>query len=182
MATASLEGRRLLLRTLEASDAEPLLEAVEESRAALKRRLRWVPETKGVEDIRLFIERAAAEDAPALVWGVFEAKSRRLAGVASLEPGSGAERPLARLGLWIRTSRQDKGLAAEAGRLMLEHAFRKGGMHRVYARLDPTNRAFRKVLKRLGFRYEGCLRGDKRLNGRWIDQECWGLLKSEWKK
>lgn len=38
----------------------------------------------------------------------------------------------------------------------------------------------RKVLQSLEFRYEGCLRQDLRLNGRWIDQECWGLLRAEW--
>ena len=26
------------------------------------------------------------------------------------------------------------------------------------------------------------LRKHKRLNGRWVDQECWGLLKTEWKR
>jgi ribosomal-protein-alanine N-acetyltransferase len=93
-----------------------------------------------------------------------------------------AERGQAALGAWVRSDRQDKGYAAEAGRLLVEHAFRKLGLYRIYARIDPANRPFRKVLKKLGFRYEGCLRGDRRLNGRWVDQECWGLLKAEWKR
>ncbi|MBI2362306.1 MAG: GNAT family N-acetyltransferase, partial [Elusimicrobia bacterium] len=70
--------------------------------------------------------------------------------------------------------------ATEAGRLMVDHAFRRMELRRLWARLDPANRAFRHVLKKLGFRYEGCLRADKRLNGRWIDQECWGMLRSDW--
>ena len=91
-------------------------------------------------------------------------------------------RAQARLGIWIRSERQDKGYGVEATRLVVEHGFRKLGLHRLYARLEPSNRVFRRVLKKLGFRYEGCLRDDKRLNGRWIDQECWGLLKAERKR
>jgi ribosomal-protein-alanine N-acetyltransferase len=55
-------------------------------------------------------------------------------------------------------------------------------LHRLYARIDPANRPSRKVLKKLRFRYEGTLREDKRLNGRWVHQECWGMLRSEWQR
>ena len=78
--------------------------------------------------------------------------------------------------------RQNKGYGVEAGRLLIAHAFRRESLQKLYARLDPGNRGARKVLQRAGFRYEGCLRREKRLNGRWIDQECWGLLRSEWRK
>ena len=74
------------------------------------------------------------------------------------------------------------GLAVEAGRRLLKTAFLKEGLQRVYARIEPSNRAARRILQKLGFSYEGCLRREKKLNGRWVDQECWGLLKSEMKK
>ncbi|MDE2293334.1 MAG: GNAT family N-acetyltransferase, partial [Elusimicrobia bacterium] len=116
----------------------------------------------------------------ALVWGAFETKGGGLAGVTALEELSLQDRGHARLALWVRAGRTDRGYATEAGRLAVEHAFRRLELRRLFARLDPSNRAFRHVLKRLGFRYEGCLRADKRLNGRWIDQECWGMLRGDW--
>lgn len=182
MATASagkLEGRRLSLRPLIPEDAGPLLEAVESSREILKRRLRWVGEVRSEADEAAFIGRSRA-DAPS--WGVFETRSERLVGAASLVPVLPADRAQVRFGVWIRADRQDRGYASEAGKLIIEYAFRKLGSHRISARLDPANRSFRRVLKKLGFRYEGCLRDDQRLNGRWVDQECWGLLKSERKR
>ena len=181
-ALATLEGRRLRLRPLAAEDAAAVFEAVEASREQLRRRLRWVSLAAGVEDESRFIARSEAESqsGAVLVWGVFEAKSGGFAGVVSLDRAEAAER--AGIGCWIRADRQERGYASEAGKLVLEHCFRKLGVHRVYARIDPANRAFRKVLKKLGFRYEGCLRDDKRLNGRWIDQECWGILNAEWKR
>ncbi|HBL18042.1 MAG: hypothetical protein A2X36_08980 [Elusimicrobia bacterium GWA2_69_24] len=178
-----MEGRRVGLRPLADSDAEALFDAVSSSREGLKRRLRWVPAVGGAEDERRFIADAAARAAArtAVVWGIFENRTGRLAGVISLVGMEDAERAQGRFGAWVRTDRQDRGFAVEAGRLAIEFAFRRAGLHRVHARLDPANRPFRKVLKKLGLRYEGCLRSDRRLNGRWVDQECWGLLRSEWK-
>ena len=177
----SLEGRRVHLRLLAAEDAEAVFEAVESSRDVLKRRLRWAAVVKNVEDERRFIMEKSSAQGDSSAWGIFDNRSSRLVGVTALD-GAGKDEPgRARLGLWVRTERQDKGYGVEAGRLVLEHAFRRAGMHRVFARLDPTNRPFRKVLKKLGLRYEGCLRSDRRLNGRWVDQECWGLLRGEWK-
>lgn len=176
----SFQGRRLSLRALTEADSAALFEAVDSSREGLKRRLGWVCGATSVQQESRFIASAseAALSGAGSVWGVFESRSGRLVGVVSL---SGLE-GLSRLSGWIRSDRRDKGYATEAGRLLLEHGFRRLGLHRFHARIDPANRAFRKVLKKLGFRYEGCLRDHARLNGRWIDQECWGILRSEWRK
>ncbi len=178
-----LQGRRLVLRLLSEGDGEALFASVDSSREGLKRRLRWVRDVVSVEDSRSFIRacsearcRGERED-----FGVFEARSGVLVGVASLQsllvvPG------LAEFSLWIRADRQSRGYGLEAGRLLIARAFRHDALKKLYSRLHPTNRVARKMLQRAGFRYEGCLRRDKRLNGRWIDQECWGLLRSEWKR
>ena len=176
-------GRRLELRPLAESDGEALFAAIDATREALKRRLRWVGAVASAEDCRGFIRAAAEAEkrGESAVYAVVEAKSKGLVGIAALQrllenPG------LAEASAWIRGDRQEKGYAVEAGRLLIALAFKGDGLHRLYARIDPANRAARKVLQRIGFRYEGCLRHEKRLNGRWVDQECWGLLKGEWKR
>lgn len=181
MAKDKLEARRVYLRALTLEDAPALFAGVSASRDRLKRRLRWVGAVRAVADSRAFIV-AAAKDKSAEVWGIFEHREDRFAGVAALQGMEAEKRSPARIGFWIVAARQDKGLGSEAGRLLVERAFRKLDRHRLYARIDPANRAFRRVLKKIGFRYEGCLRSDKRINGRWVDQECWGLLKGEWKR
>jgi RimJ/RimL family protein N-acetyltransferase len=177
-----LRGRRLVLRPLSSGDAEALFAAVDASREALRRRLRWVAGAVSSENSIGFIRecstargRGERED-----FGVFEARSGDLAGMASLQsllpvPG------LAESSLWIRVDRQNKGYGVEAVRLLIGHAFRRDTLQKLYARIDPVNRGARKVFQRAGFRYEGCLRREKRVNSRWIDQECWGLLRSEWR-
>ncbi|MEE8425010.1 MAG: GNAT family protein [Elusimicrobiota bacterium] len=176
---AKLEGRRLSLRPMIPEDAGALFAAVESSREILKRRLRWVGNISAESDETAFIQRASRESP---IWGVFETRSDKFVGVSGLSPILPEDRSQLRFGVWIRTDRHDRGYASEVGKLVIDFAFRKLGCHRISARLDPANRSFRRVLKKLGFRYEGCLRDDQRLNGRWVDQECWGLLKSERKR
>ncbi|PCI31602.1 MAG: hypothetical protein COB53_13010 [Elusimicrobia bacterium] len=181
MAKDKLETRRVYLRALTDNDASPLYAEVTASRDLLKRRLRWVGGVQSEQECRVFIE-ACEKDATVKVWGIFEHKEDRLVGVAAFQGMGDDKRAQAEIGFWIAVDRQDKGLGSEVGRVMIDYAFRKLNRHRLQARIDPANRSFRKVLKKIGFRYEGCLRCDQRLNGRWIDQECWGMLKSEWKK
>lgn len=181
MTLPGLAGKRVTLKALEEADAPALAEAVAGSSAHLRRRFAWA-ESAGEAELAAFI-RAKAQDAEAgdsATFGAFEVKGQRLVGVVALDPiERKAQR--AKLGLWVRAGEQDKGYASEAGRLAVDFAFRTLGLHRLYARIDPVNRAARKVLQKLGFRYEGCLRQDKRLSNRWIDQECWGALKVDWK-
>ncbi|MBI5202590.1 MAG: GNAT family N-acetyltransferase [Elusimicrobia bacterium] len=178
----SLAGRRLKLRPLVDGDAPALFEAIAASKLSLRRRFRWVEAVHAESDAAAFIRSSAeaAERGATFVFGAFETKNDKLVGIVAFDPVmSHAQR--AQLALWIRTGEEDKGYAVEAGRLAVDYGFRKLALHRLSARIDPTNRAARKVLQKIGFHYEGCLRQDKRLNSRWIDQECWGQLKSEWK-
>jgi ribosomal-protein-serine acetyltransferase len=177
------DGGRIVLRPLEESDAAALFEAIASSRPRLKRRMKWVQAIRTPDDCREFIRTSFAQshDRTSLVQGVFEKKPQQLAGVAALTRMSVAD-GRAKMSLWIRQERMGMGLAVEAGRRLLKTAFLKEGLQRVYARIEPSNRAARRILQKLGFSYEGCLRREKKLNGRWVDQECWGLLKSEMKK
>jgi ribosomal-protein-serine acetyltransferase len=171
------------LRPLEAGDAEALFAAIEASRKPLQRRLGWAAAVKTAADCGDFIGRGAAarEAKEELVYGVFERGKGELVGVVALQ-NLRATPGLAGVSGWVRADKVLKGRGTEALRLLVGRAFRSDGLLRLYARIDPLNRAARKVVQKLGFQYEGRLRREKRLNGRWIDQECWGLLKSEWLK
>ena len=170
---------RLALRPLGAADAAALLDAIEASREALKRRFRWPAAVISPEQCAEYVSRTIAREAEGkeIVRGAFSLKSGELIGVGALQrldenPG------VAELSLWVRDDRTGKGYAKDLGQALIELAF-KGRVHRLYVRLDPANRNARQVIKRLGFKYEGLLRREKKLNGRWIDQECWGRLKED---
>jgi ribosomal-protein-serine acetyltransferase len=183
-APAEIAGRRVRLRPLAESEAPALFDCVDSSRDALKRWMDWVPKAAAACDEEAFLRRCSEEArrGESRSWGVFEARAGRLAGVASLSRLMPCEPARAKLSLWIHAGRQGRGLGSEAVRLLVDLGFRRMGLHRIYARIDPLNRAMRKVLRKAGFRYEGCLRDDARINGRWIHRECWGILRTEWKR
>lgn len=177
----TLKGKRLLLRLLAEEDAAGLFSSIEASRPVLKRRLRWPREVRSIEDCLAFIRSSRNGAGLGKIFGIFELKSKRHLGIAALQ-GFSKRNPVAELSFWVRADKHDKGYASEAGGLLIAYAFRREGVRRLYSRIDPSNRAGRKVIQKLGFRYEGCLRQAKRLNGRWIHQECWGLLREEWRR
>ena len=178
----AISGRRVLLRPLAQGDASAALEAVQASSAQLRRRFKWAQDVLSSDDVLRHIRsKSAGWDAgSSCTFGIFDARGQRLVGMMSLDPIE-AETSKARLSFWIRAEEQGKGYASEAGRLVVEHGLRRLSLRRLFARIDPSNRVARRVLQKLGFHYEGCLRGDERLANRWIDQECWGVLRTEWK-
>jgi len=175
---AKAKGKaRLELRPLSAADAPALLDAIQAPREALKRRFRWPAHVVSPEQCAEFVLRAGEAEARGeeIARGAFLTKNGELVGVGALQrlkenPG------VAEISFWVRADRQDKKYGQEIGRALIETAF-KAHVLRLGSRIDPANRAARQVLKKLKFKYEGRLRREKRLNNRWIDQECWGLLK-----
>ena len=72
------------------------------------------------------------------------------------------------------------GWQSEAVRAALACAFSELGLHRVEAAVQPGNRRSRRLLERLGFRFEGVSPDYLYVDGAWRDHERWALLRREW--
>jgi ribosomal-protein-alanine N-acetyltransferase len=68
----------------------------------------------------------------------------------------------------------------EGLRLVLRHAFRRMGLHRLEANIQPGNRASRARVRRLGFRREGFSPRYLKIGGRWRDHERWAIVREAW--
>ena len=86
----------------------------------------------------------------------------------------------AALGYWEGAPYAQQGVMTEALQLILRHAFRRLGLHRVEANLMPHNEASRALVKRAGFRREGLSPRMLKIAGEWTDHERWALLADEW--
>ena len=60
-----------------------------------------------------------------------------------------------------------RGLMAEAVSLVVTHAFRELGLHRLEANIQPGNEPSRSLVKRLGFRQEGYSPRYLKIDGEW---------------
>ena len=86
----------------------------------------------------------------------------------------------AELGYTFAPKYQGQGLATEAARCLLDHAFTQRGLHRVYATTDPRNDASIKLMKRLGMRQEAHFRENLWFKGAWADDVVFAILAREW--
>ena len=69
---------------------------------------------------------------------------------------------------------------AEGLGLVLRHAFRRMGLHRLEANIQPGNRDSRALVRGLGFRREGFSPRYLKIGGRWRDHERWAIVREAW--
>jgi RimJ/RimL family protein N-acetyltransferase len=72
------------------------------------------------------------------------------------------------------------GIFLEAARLVGSFAFGQVGVRRIEARVLLKNGRANTALRKLGAVEEGILRRSVRLNGEYVDQVLWSLLKEDW--
>ena len=84
------------------------------------------------------------------------------------------------IGFIFHPDHQGHGYATEAARALLDHAFERYGLHRVYGRLEPRNAASARVLEKLGMRREAHLIENEWVKGEWQSEAVYALLAREW--
>lgn len=83
------------------------------------------------------------------------------------------------LGYWVGAPFARRGYMREGLRLELDHAFRRVGLHRVEANIQPTNVPSLALVRGAGFRREGYSPRYLEIAGQWRDHERWALLSDE---
>ena len=80
------------------------------------------------------------------------------------------------LGYYVFRPYEGHGLMTEGLALVVRDAFRRLGLHRVEANIQPGNRASIRLARGLGFRREGYSPRYLKIQGRWRDHERWAFL------
>lgn len=85
----------------------------------------------------------------------------------------------ATIGYTVTPTEQGRGYATEAVGAVIDSLFDEAHLHRVVAGIDPQNIASRRLLDKLGFRYEGRAVQSTFVRGEWVDDDRFALLRSE---
>jgi RimJ/RimL family protein N-acetyltransferase len=155
-------GEVAVLRPLEKRDVPRIVEGCTDPET-----VRWLgqlPQPYTAKDAEEFLETVPERHATgtAVIWAVADPSTDDLIGTANLfdiRRGRDAE-----TGYWIHPAARGRGVATEATRLMLRHAFvpvEDGGLglERVRAIAAEGNTASRRVLERAGLTHQGRERG-----------------------
>lgn len=173
----ALDTPRLHLRALAPADDEALLALFSDERS-LETWITTGPWTLG--DARVFRERADAGVASrsSFIWGVAEREGGRLVGAVFLVRWAPHHRRV-ELGYYLASDTWGRGYATEAARAALGFAFGTLGVWRVEAETTPDNEPSKRVMRRLGFRYEARLESRLADGDRPLDSDIFRLLRPE---
>jgi len=141
---------RLRLRPLRVEDVDALTDVYSHPQVA-----RWIgPHTRGdvAREIALHIDRQASLGW--CFWAVEERASALLIGDCGLQPLE-QHGPEVELGYDFHPHAWGRGLATEAARAVMQHAFGPLEIERVVAVVKPENRASRRVLEKAGLQHVG---------------------------
>lgn len=173
--------KRLMLRPFRRRDLGPFHEAVTESMSELQP---WLPWLEGYD--KGFAQRFIRESANAWTEGkAFDLAIRPRVdldhhlGNVSIWPTS-VQNQIGEVGYWVRSGETGKGFATEAAIVAIGIGFNELNLHKVVLRIAVGNVASEKIAEKLGFIYEGVLRDEVKVTGRWLDHTSWSMLASEW--
>ena len=94
-----------------------------------------------------------------------------------------AEQPYAaEIGFTLTPARRGHGYATEAVQLLLQGVFEKLGKHRVTALTYARNERSVRLLERVGMRREAHHIESSQLDGEWVDDYVYAILRWEWRK
>ncbi len=175
-----LSTRRLILRPLQAEDAETMFRY--RSRPDVSRYQSWLP--ADVSEVRAFIEKMLG--APPGVRGTWLtlAITLRDSGIMAGDVGlhfPEIESTQLEIGITLSPAFQRRGLAAEALEEVCRYAFFTLGKDRLYASVDPRNKPSIRLLERVGMRKEAFLPGSIVIRGELVDDLVYAVKKSDFR-
>lgn len=177
----TLESDRLLLRPFQADDLAALLAM--QSRPDV---VRWLyHEPRDAEQTRELLEKKLAstefrDGGGSIDFAVVLKQTGAVIGDVDLYLTS-AEHKQGEIGFVFHPDHQGRGYATEAGRLLLDLAFREYGLHRLVGRLESRNTGSARVLERLGMRREADLVENEWVKGEWQSETIYAILDREWR-
>jgi ribosomal-protein-alanine N-acetyltransferase len=183
--TATLIGRRVVLRPLVAGDFEAWREVRRRCEDWL---VKWEPSRPPgtpdpVEDRQAFTARCGARQREIQLgsgygFGIFV--DGAFAGEINLNSIHRGAFQSAYIGYWIDEAVAGHGYMPESVVLVLRFGFEQLGLHRLQIAIIPRNTASRRVVEKLGLREEGVAQRYLEINGVWEDHVRYAMTSEEW--
>ncbi|MDE3082162.1 MAG: GNAT family N-acetyltransferase [Acidobacteriota bacterium] len=184
-APLNLHGRRVVLRTLSDSDYAGWLEVRQRCHDWL---VKWEPRsahsTHLAEDQRSFASRCAIRERERQMgtgfgFGIFF--EGRFVGEITLSSIQRGPLQSAFIGYWIDEAVAGRGLMPESVVTVLQFSFESLNLHRIEINIIPRNAASRRVVEKLGLRFEGIAERYLEIDGAWEDHARYAVTAEEWR-
>ena len=166
------------LRVLREDDAAELFALTDANRAFLRRWLPWVDLVTSDDDSRSFLETVTLQrkEGRGPTFGIVHGGA--LVGVVGYLPIDRVNR-CGEIGYWLAEGAQGRGVMTQCCRFVVRYGFLTLDLNRIQIAAGTENRGSRAIPERLGFQFEGVLRGRENLYGTFIDHAMYSLLRSD---
>ncbi len=179
-----LRGRRLTLRTMTEHDYNSWLAVRTHNHEWL---LKWEPRSASAshlpEDFRSFNNRCAIRErerhlGTGFGFGIFV--DEKFVGEITISGVMRGPLQSAYVGYWIDERVAGRGLMPESLVVVLEYCFETLRLHRVEVNIIPRNTASRRVVEKVGIRFEGVAERYLEIDGAWEDHARYAITVEEW--
>ena len=159
MQEIELKDDVIRLRPLHGSDALEVFLAVQESLASLKPWMPWAHDSYSITESEGWVKNAAKcwAEGTAYEFAITDSKDGSLIGGCGLNHLNKIDQ-VANLGYWVRSSRQGRGIAARAARLLIRFGMNELKLNRIEILAAVENFASRKTAENAGAVREAILR------------------------
>lgn len=174
-----LETERLLLRDITTEDAEDILAFFSDCQVM---RYYGSNPKKTIGEIEDLIKRLrdGYESRVRIRWGITLKGSGRIIGTCGFHNMDMDDRR-AEIGYELARDYWRQGIMSEAVSKVIDYGFGEMSINRIEAFYDPKNEASERLLKKLGFQVEGCLRKYSFYSSEFKDAVVCSILKDEYK-
>jgi RimJ/RimL family protein N-acetyltransferase len=145
-----LKTERLILRMPQAKDLSDLVRLANNIKVASM--MTGMPHPYARQDAEIFVRRAAEPNRPGCTYALEEKSTAALLGCAGLPLDMEGRM---QLGFWLGEPHWGKGYATEAAHALIDHAFEKINLDRLFTRCRVSNAASRRVIQKCGFQFTG---------------------------
>lgn len=173
----TLPTDRLILRPLTLEDAEDVYAYASDPMVA-----RWVlwHQHSSLSDSVMYVKSVLRKYAngDCAEWGLELKESGRVIGTCGFV-NLDTEHRRAEIGYALGQPYWGRGLATEAARATVSFGFRQLNLNRIEARCATLNTPSELVMARIGMRYEGTLRQQLFVKGRFADMKLYAILRAD---
>jgi len=173
-----IKTERLLLRSVELDDAKAIFNYRSDS--ITNQYQGWIP--KSLDDVHKFINKVSQKIDIVDTWFQFviiKNDSNEIIGDLGIH-FLDSDKKQVEIGCTLNKNYHGKGYATEALKETLDYLFNKLNKRRIIGSIDPRSIKSIELVERLGFRKEAHFKESILINGEWVDDLVYAILKDEW--
>ncbi len=169
----TLETERCLLRKIFSTDQQKIFEGLSHPEVIKYYGVSYA--SFGATKAQMDFYNELLSNETGIWWAICQKQNHQFIGACGFNNWMKEHRK-AEIGFWLLPEFQQKGYMSEAVKKVIEYGFTEMNLHRIEAIIETGNDNSSKLLRKMGFAYEGTNKECEIKNGRFIDLEVYALL------